>query len=495
MVHRLGRGAAENALTQRRNDLARIDDGFHREAVIGAAIELGDDRVLRDVDETAREVTRVRRLQRRIRETLAGAVGGVEVLENVEAFLEVGRDRGLDDRAVRTRHQAAHAGELLHLGRRTTRPGVAHHIDRVDRLLTSGLLVDLNGSDALHHLVGDLVAALGPGVDNLVVLFALGDEAVIVLLLELLDLLAGLLDDFVLARRDHHVVLAEGNTGAGGMLEAEVHDPVTEDDRLLLAAAAIDRVDHLGDGLLGHQLVGRLERHLRRMRQELAEHHAAGRRLDDLGRILALVVPHLHATLDLGVHGHDAAGERVLDLAHVGERHALPRLTLVHEGEVIEAEHDVLRRHDDRLAVRRMQDVVGRHHQDARFQLGLEAQRNVHGHLVAVEVGVERGTHQRVELDGLAFDQDGLERLDAQAVKRRRTVQENRVLADHFIEDIPDLGLLLLDQLLGLLDGRRLAERLQAGVNERLEQLERHLLRQAALVQLQGRADHDHGAA
>ena len=55
--------------------------------------------------------------------------------------------------------------------------------------------------------------------------------------------------------------------------------------------------------------------------------------------------------------------------------------------------------------------------------------------------------------------------------------------------------LLLLDQLLGLLDGGGLAERLQARVDERLEQLERHLLRQPALVQLQLRSDHDHRAA
>ena len=101
-----------------------------------------------------------------------------------------------------------------------------------------------------------------------------------------------------------------------------------------------------------------------------------------------------------------------------------------------------------------MQDVVGRHHQHAGFELGFQRQRHVDGHLVAVEVGVERRADQRVKLDGLAFDQDRLERLDAQTVQRRRAVQQNRVLADDFVEDIPDLGLLLLDQLLGLLDGR-----------------------------------------
>ena len=82
------------------------------------------------------------------------------------------------------------------------------------------------------------------------------------------------------------------------------------------------------------------------------------------------------------------------------------------------------------------------------------AQRDVHGHLVAVEVGVERGADQRMQLDRLALDQHRLEGLDAEAVQRRRAVQQHRMLADHLVEDVPDLGTLLLHQLLGLLDGR-----------------------------------------
>ena len=71
------------------------------------------------------------------------------------------------------------------------------------------------------------------------------------------------------------------------------------------------------------------------------------------------------------------------------------------------------------------------------------------GHLVTVEVGVERRADERVQLDRLAFGEHRLERLDAEAVQRRRAVQEHRVLLDHFFEDVPDLGTLLLDQLLG----------------------------------------------
>ena len=115
--------------------LARVDDGAHLDAGRGAAVLRGDDAVLRHVDQAAREVAGVRRLQRGVGEALAGAVGRVEVLEHREPFLEVGDDRALDDLARRLRHQAAHAGELAHLRRRAARAGMRHHVDRVDRHL------------------------------------------------------------------------------------------------------------------------------------------------------------------------------------------------------------------------------------------------------------------------------------------------------------------------------------------------------------------------
>ena len=80
-------------------------------------------------------------------------------------------------------------------------------------------------------------------------------------------------------------------------------------------------------------------------------------------------------------------------------------------------------------------------------------QRDVHRHLVAVEVGVERRADERVDADGLALDQHRLERLDAQAVQRGRAVEQHRVLADDLLEHVPHLRALLLDHLLGLLDG------------------------------------------
>ena len=113
------------------------------------------------------------------------------------------------------------------------------------------------------------------------------------------------------------------------------------------------------------------------------------------------------------------------------------------------------------------------------------------GHLVTVEVGVERRADERMDLEGLALDQHGLEGLDAEAVQRRRTVEEHRMLLDDVFEDVPHLRATTLDHALGGLDVLRQLEVDETLHDERLEQLERHQLRQAALVQTQRRAGHD----
>ena len=306
--------------------------------------------------------------------------------------------------------------------------------------------------------------------------------------------------------RHHHVVLAERNAGLERLAEAERHDAVAEDDRLLLTAVAVDDVDHAGDFLLRHQLVDDVEGNLDVLGQKLAEEQPPRRRVEDLRHALARFVIGPGAALDLRMQRDRLGRKRMLDLAHVaveaadrplrlGVLRVLPRLAVAHQRHVVEAQNDVLARHDDRLAVGGVQDVVGRHHEHARFQLRFERQRHVHGHLVAVEVGVEGRADERMQLDRLAFDQHRLERLNAEAMQGRRAVQHHRMFADHLVEDVPDFRLFLLDQLLGLLDGSRQTLRVEARIDERLEQLERHLLRQAALMELELGTDDDDRAA
>jgi hypothetical protein len=183
------------------------------------------------------------------------------------------------------------------------------------------------------------------------------------------------------------------------------------------------------------------------------------------------------------------------DVLGARECAALALRPLLLLGQVVAPQDDVLAGDGDRLAVRGGEDVVRGQHQDAGLDLRLVRERDVHRHLVAVEVRVEGRADERVDLDRLALDQQRFEGLDAQPVERGRAVEEHGVLADDLLEEVPHLGPLLLHHLLRRLDGGDEAFLLELVVDERLEQLERHLLGQAALVQLQLGADHDDGAA
>ena len=112
--------------------------------------------------------------------------------------------------------------------------------------------------------------------------------------------------------------------------------------------------------------------------------------------------------------------------------HAFALLKAAFGGHVVQTKHDILRRHDDRATVGGRENVVGAHHEHAAFDLRFHRQGNVHGHLVTVKVGVVGRADERVQTDGLAFDQQGFKSLDTQTVQGRGAVQQNGVLAHHF---------------------------------------------------------------
>ena len=169
--------------------------------------------------------------------------------------------------------------------------------------------------------------------------------------------------------------------------------------------------------------------------------------------------------------------------------------TLRNTLEVVGAEDHILRRNGDRLTVGGLEQVARGEHQEAGFRLRLRGEGYVYRHLVAVEVGVERGTDEGMELDRASLNEDGLKRLDAQTVECRRAVEHDGVSLDDDLESVPDAVLGALDRLSGGLDVLRRLGLDKALHDEGLEELESHLLGQTALVHLQLRADDDNGTS
>ena len=489
IVHRVEQHATERALGQLLLDFAAVLDGPDFDAVDGAAVVFGDDDVLHHVHEAAGQVPGVRRFEGGVRETLTGAVGGGEVLEHREAFAEARGDRGFDDFAGRLGHQAAHAGELTHLVGVASGARVGHHEDRVEAevgLLLAGLGVgqDIRGN-FLVHFRGHVLRGLRPDVDDLVVFFRTGDDTVAVLAFDVVHFGGGGVDDPLLGVGDQHVLHADTDAGTGRVFVPDGLDAVAEDDAGLDPGVAVGAVHQLGDVLLRQFLVDVFE--LDAGGQAAPHEDAAGGGVGDLAVF--------HAHLDAGVHADLIGVKGGLHFPRGAEDHDFALFEGTFQGHVVQTEDHVLRRHDDGRAVGGRQDVVGAHHEHAAFDLRFHGQGDVHGHLVAVEVRVVGGADERVELDGLAFHEQGLEGLNAETVQRRGAVQQNRVFLDHVGEDVPHDQLFALHHLLRALDGGGVASFFKFGIDEGLEEFEGHLLGQAALMELQVRAHDDDGTA
>ncbi len=109
----------------------------------------------------------------------------------------------------------------------------------------------------------------------------------------------------------------------------------------------------------------------------------------------------------MGVSVSTACFERHDNFFDLAEDAALALGSLFGLGEVVEAEHHVLRRNGDRVSVGGRENVARGKHQDGGFDLRLGGQGDVHGHLIAVEVSVEGGADSGVNLMALPSTRTG----------------------------------------------------------------------------------------
>ena len=115
----------------------------------------------------------------------------------------------------------------------------------------------------------------------------------------------------------------------------------------------------------------------------------------------------------------------------------------------------------------------------------------MNSHLVTIEVGVERGTNERMKFDSFTFYKDRLKCLDTQTMQCRCTVQHNRMFFDNIFQYIPYFRLKFLYHFLGILDvvGSSVCNKLFH--NERFEKLDCHFFRKTTLIDLQFRSNDD----
>ncbi|EKD34394.1 MAG: hypothetical protein ACD_75C02359G0002 [uncultured bacterium] len=119
----------------------------------------------------------------------------------------------------------------------------------------------------------------------------------------------------------------------------------------------------------------------------------------------------------------------------------------------------------------------------------------MHRHLIAVKVGVKGGTDQGVQLNGLALDENGLKCLHTETMKCWRPIQDDWILFNHIIKNVPHFLCAFLHHFPGALDGGDVPLHFQLVIDKRLEQFQGHFLRQAALMQAEMRPHNNNGTA
>ena len=128
----LGGNASEDSLSKGFNNFTALDQGRDRNPAVCLAVMGQHNHILCNIHETAGQIARVGRLERRVREPFSRSVGRNEILQHAQAFAEIRGDRRFHDLTARLGHEAAHAGKLSNLLQATPRPGVRHGIDRIE---------------------------------------------------------------------------------------------------------------------------------------------------------------------------------------------------------------------------------------------------------------------------------------------------------------------------------------------------------------------------
>ena len=210
---------------------------------------------------------------------------------------------------------------------------------------------------------------MGPDVDDLVVAFAVRDDAFAILLLNESNLLVGIFQLGLFFLRDDHVGNSDGETGLGRFGEAELFQFVQRGDRLGRSGDLVTAPDNVAQLLLS----GRLIEKSKLLWPNLVKDDAACRGLDRLG--LGVAVNRLLTVIgvfdpDPVVCANAAVGHGKFHLHGIGKKReravAIGNAARI-LSQVIATEGNVLRGRGDWFTARRRENVVRCEHEHARL--------------------------------------------------------------------------------------------------------------------------------
>ena len=304
-------------------------------------------------------------------------MGGDEVLKYVETFAKVCGDRIFDNRAIRLRHQATHTGQLPDLCRRTPRTGIRHNEYRVERFLLHFVALGIDHgylTNFIHHRARDLIVGARPDIDNLVIAFTGGNQTRGPLLFNVLDLGFRAANQFGFRVGDNHVINADRNSRFSRVMKACIHQLISKNNRFFQPNFAVTGIDQYRYVFLIQGFIDQVEGET--FRQQVTQNCSTDSGIDKttgfnlVFLLIDFIFDHAAFYLRLQLHSPGMVGTR--RFFRISKHHALSLHINFFPRHVVETENNILGRYDDRFAISGRQDVIGRHHQGANFELRLD---------------------------------------------------------------------------------------------------------------------------
>ena len=165
---------------------------------------------MRDVNQTASQITSVGRLHGGIGQTLTGTVCRDEVLQHRHTLLKVRQNRVLNRTTtlgtglLRLSHQTTDTRELFDLILRTTGTGVKHHKYSIEALVCL--------SHLLQQDITNIIVNVCPSIDHLVVSLVICNESHVIVVSNLTYLIITLLNELSFFLRDNDIVEVKRQT-------------------------------------------------------------------------------------------------------------------------------------------------------------------------------------------------------------------------------------------------------------------------------------------
>ncbi len=173
---------------------------------------LTDDNILRNVNQTAGQITRVSGTECRICQTFTCATGRNKVFQNIQTFTIICTNRNFDCRTGSIGNQSTHSGKLTKLCNRTTCAGMCHHLNRVVRI------------HIFLERISYIICCLVPCLHNKLRLFSRRNITVVIHFCNFINFLISSSKNFFLLRRNRRITNSRCNTGLCRILKSQSLD-------------------------------------------------------------------------------------------------------------------------------------------------------------------------------------------------------------------------------------------------------------------------------